>query len=55
MVNWPEVVFIACVLVYMPFWIWMLLDCANHETGSKVAWVLIVLFASCVGAVVYYC
>ena len=51
-----EIILIGAIGVWMAFWIWMLVDCANHElsTGSKVAWILIILFASCVGAPVYY-
>ena len=38
------------------FWIWMLVDCATNENepGSKVTWILIILFASLVGAPIYY-
>jgi hypothetical protein len=43
-------------LSFLAFWIWMLVDCANNETstGTKVAWILIILFASCLGAPVYF-
>ena len=38
------------------FWIWMLIDCALHEepAGSKIAWILILLLANCIGAPVYF-
>jgi hypothetical protein len=51
-----ELILIAVLLGFTAFWIWMLVDCATYETstGSKVAWILIILFASCVGAPVYY-
>ncbi|HYG36475.1 MAG TPA: PLD nuclease N-terminal domain-containing protein [Clostridia bacterium] len=51
-----ELVLIAVLLATTAFWIWMLVDCATNETstGSKVAWILIILFASCLGAPVYF-
>jgi len=34
----------------------MLVDCAINErdTGSKIAWILIIIFANCIGAPVYF-
>ena len=48
-----EIILLGVIGLWMAFWIWMLVDCANNEP-SKVAWILIILFASCVGAPVYY-
>ena len=46
-------VFIAAGL----FWIWMIVDCATNEPSEgngKIVWILIILFASWVGAIIYY-
>ncbi len=39
------------------FWIWMLVDCATRENGQnneKLVWVLIILFAHFLGAILYF-
>lgn len=36
------------------FWIWMLIDCAKKPVKDKVAWVLIIVFAGIIGAIVYF-
>jgi hypothetical protein len=39
------------------FWIWVLVDCLTKEPSEgndKVAWVLIILFAPLLGALLYY-
>ena len=39
------------------FWIWMLIDCATNEpdTGNnKVVWIIIIVFAHIIGAILYY-
>jgi hypothetical protein len=38
------------------FWVWMLVDCANHENegSTKIAWLLIILLAGVVGAPLYF-
>jgi ABC-type multidrug transport system fused ATPase/permease subunit len=46
----------ALALVAFVFWLWMLVDCATKESNegnTKVVWILIILFANFVGAVVY--
>lgn len=43
------------VLLVLAFWVWMLLDCANHEQGrTKIIWFLVILFAGEVGAPLYF-
>jgi len=51
-----EVVVIAFFLALMAFWIWMIVDCATHETatGTKIGWLLIILLAGIVGAPLYF-
>jgi hypothetical protein len=47
----------AIFLASLAFWIWMLIDCATEEpdTGNaKICWLLIIVFAFVVGALIYY-
>jgi len=46
------VFFAACA-----FWIWMIVDCATKEPtagNEKLIWIVIILFAHIVGALIYY-
>jgi len=38
------------------FWIWMIVDCATKETetGSKIAWLLVIILVVCIGAPLYF-
>jgi hypothetical protein len=37
------------------FWVWMIVDCARHETGSTMlAWLLFILFAGIIAAPLYF-
>ncbi len=39
------------------FWIWVLIDCAMHESSEgnvKVVWILIILFTSGISALIYF-
>lgn len=48
---------LAIVLACFVFWIRMLIECATKEpdTGNtKICWVLIIVFAHIVGALIYY-
>lgn len=50
-------VLVVVGLVCCGFWIWMLIDCATKEpdTGNnKVVWILIIVFAHVVGALLYF-
>jgi len=41
----------------MAFWIWMIVDCAKHESSSgndKVVWMLIIIFTHWIGALIYF-
>ena len=45
-----------CVLVFA-FWIWMLIDCLKRnfkKDNDKIAWVLVIVFLSVLGASIYY-
>jgi uncharacterized membrane protein len=42
-------------LFAIAFWIWMIVECARHETGSElVLWLLLILFVGIVGAPLYF-
>lgn len=52
-----ELLLFSVALAGTAFWIWMLIDCATNEPPSgndKLMWVLIILFAHMVGAIIYY-
>jgi hypothetical protein len=51
-----EILLIAVSILCLAFWIWMIVDCAMHEasTGSKVAWLSVIIFGSLIGAPLYY-
>ena len=39
------------------FWIWMLVDCVRRDykkNDEKLIWVLIIVFAQIIGAIIYY-
>ena len=40
--------------LFMAFWIWMLVDCATREFNDKVVWIIVLMFAGIIGAIVYY-
>ena len=46
----------AFLLAAIGFWIWMIVDCANHEPpgNDKLVWLLIVILLNWVGGIVYY-
>jgi LPXTG-motif cell wall-anchored protein len=49
--------FIPLLLAAFAFWIWMIVDCATNEpsTGNdKVVWIIIIVFAHVMGALIYY-
>jgi hypothetical protein len=46
-----------CLAAGTAFWIWMLVDCANRESdqgNTKVVWVIIIVVANFIGALIYY-
>lgn len=39
------------------FWVWVLIDCVTKESSEgndRIVWLLIILFAPVIGALVYY-
>jgi hypothetical protein len=50
-------IIIAIQMVGLAFWIWMIIDCATNEPpgdDSKLIWILVIVLASWVGALIYY-
>lgn len=48
---------IPFMLLLPIFWIWMLIDCAKRNfagPNDKVIWILIIIFAGMLGAIIYY-
>jgi hypothetical protein len=49
--------FILGGLTVLLFWIWMIIDCAIREPAEgneRLIWVLIIVFANWIGALIYY-
>ena len=51
-----EILLIAVSLFCTAFWVWMIVDCAIHETetATRVAWLLVIIFVWMIGAPLYY-
>jgi hypothetical protein len=48
--------FILFGLVLTIFWVWAIIDCATKEPSEgndKLVWILVIIFASWIGALVY--
>jgi len=49
---------IASLAIFLfVFWIWMIVDCATRKFKNdtdKIVWILVILFANLIGAVIYY-
>ncbi len=52
----PEMAIIFAILLWIPFWIWMLVEAATKErpeSQDRLIWVLIVLLGGPLGAAIY--
>ena len=51
-----EILLIAVSICCVAFWIWMIVDCATHETstGARVGWLLVIICGWMFGAPLYY-
>jgi hypothetical protein len=50
------IVFFVVVAIFA-FWIWMIVDCATKEPSEgndKLVWIVIIVFAQIIGALIYY-
>jgi hypothetical protein len=51
--NFYSLVFLAGLAL----WVWMLYDCAMHESSDgndKIAWLLVIIFVPFIGALIYF-
>jgi len=49
--------FLLIGLALFAFWVWMIVDCAKRKfkyDGEKIVWLLVIVFVSWVGALVYF-
>jgi hypothetical protein len=60
MIGLYEIIIIALVIIFgvfgTIFWIWAILDCAQHESptdNDKIVWILIILLLNWLGAALY--
>lgn len=46
----------ALIIVAFVFWLWMLIDCLRRkiDIGDKILWLLVILFANIIGAILYF-
>jgi hypothetical protein len=50
-----ELLLFPISLSAIAFWVWMIVDCARHETsGTMIAWLLAILFAGVIAAPLYF-
>lgn len=51
-----ELIVLLCVAGGLSFWLWMIVDCIQHEKdpGTKVAWVLFIILVGLLGAPLYF-
>lgn len=47
------IVVILAILSFI-FWVMMLIDCVRRDFKDKLVWVIILIFASGIGAILYY-
>lgn len=52
----PEILVLLLGVGYFAFWIWMIVDCVTKEegSGSKVAWLLVIILLGLIGAPLYF-
>lgn len=57
LIGFGILIFLALFIFLFVFWILMLIDSLKRKfksDGEKVAWVLVIIFASWIGAIIYY-
>ncbi len=57
MPKWPFVlmiVFFVFMMFMLAFWVWMIVDVAKYEKENTVVWILVVILAQAIGAVIYF-
>jgi hypothetical protein len=54
---WPILLAGCFLIAVLPFWIWMLVDCIDEESregNERVLWLLVILLAHWIGALIYF-
>ncbi|MBZ5492757.1 MAG: PLD nuclease N-terminal domain-containing protein [Acidobacteriia bacterium] len=49
--------FFCLAVTALIFWIWMIVECATKEPSQgndKIVWIVIIVFAQVIGALIYY-
>ena len=49
--------FFCFAVTALVFWIWMIVECATKEPSQgndKIVWIVIIIFAQLIGALIYY-
>jgi hypothetical protein len=52
-----DLLFVLLALTGLVFWAWMIVDCATKEPSQgndKIVWILVIIFTSWIGALIYY-
>jgi len=51
-----ELMILFIIFCGFPFWIWMIVDCATHESspGAKVGWIVALALAGVIAAPLYF-
>jgi hypothetical protein len=51
------IIVLCVVIAIFAFWIWMIVDCATNEPSEgneKLVWIVIIIFAQIIGALIYF-
>lgn len=54
---WPLLFVGCCLLVFLPFWAWMIVECITKEPkegNDRLLWLLVLLLANWIGALIYF-
>ena len=56
LICFPLIIAPIAILMIV-FWVWMIIDCATKEPSEgndKIIWILVIVLASWIGALIYY-
>ncbi len=59
-IGYPELIIIGLIILMLlsiPFWIWMLVDCISNEPAEgndRLIWVIVIALVGAIGAFVYF-
>ena len=56
--EWWPIGFVCCFMVIaLPFWAWMIVECITKESkegNDRLLWLLVILIAHWIGALIYF-